>query len=257
MWEKFKQSKFAKKCKEFSSRGGAVVAVVCLVVALAVILTVTIVTNRAKKGEGVDDTTASRVEQNTERDPVVNNPSKPSGDEKESQQVGADVTEFSLAAPVSGVIAKGHDATIQVWSSTMEDYRVHLGVDITTAEDAPVYAAAGGVVQKVWDDVLMGKCVAISHGGDIITVYKNLNANLCEGITQGAEVACGQQIGMVGETAISELAEEPHLHLEMTVAGLSVDPMEYFSQEVIDALSKDTAYESSAVGEEITETSNS
>lgn len=255
MWEKFRQSKFAKKCKDFSGRGGAVVAVVCLVVALAVILTVSIATNRAKRGEGEEDTTVSGAVQGTEKNPSGNSGNKPPKDEKETEQVGAEVTEFELAAPVDGVIAKGHDATIQVWSSTMEDYRVHLGVDITTVADAPVYAAADGVVSKVWDDVLMGKCVAISHDGDIITVYKNLNTNLTEGIKQGSEVKCGQQIGNVGETAIAELAEEPHLHLEMTVGGLSVDPVEYFSEQVIAALSKDTAFESSAVGEDMTETS--
>ena len=41
-----------------------------------------------------------------------------------------------------------------------------------------------------------------------------------------------------------EIAEEPHLHVEMTVKGLQVDPLEYFSQEVLAALTEDTIYES-------------
>ena len=51
-------------------------------------------------------------------------------------------------------------------------------------------------------------------------------------------------MGCVGDTAMIEIAEEPHLHMEMTVKGLQVDPLEYFSQEVISALTEDTVYES-------------
>lgn len=262
MWEKFKNSNFSQKFKEGWRRGGAVVTVFCLVLALAVILSVSIATNRAKKKYGDDEErTQSRVEENTEkqnhggeRETEAN---KPSGkDEVETQPVGADGEEFELDLPVDGVLAKGHDATIQVWSSTMEDYRVHLGVDIVAASGEPVYAAADGEVTKVWDDPLMGRCVAISHGEEIYTYYKNLDAVLCEGITQGAQIKSGDQIGKVGETAILELADEPHLHLEMTVGGLAVDPRDYFSDTAAEVLKKDTSYESSAVAEQVTEAIN-
>ena len=259
MWEKFKNSNFSQKFKEGWKRGGAVVTVFCLVLALAVILSVSIATNRAKKKYGDDEgTTQSRVEEKTEDQNQGNEreteANKPSGkDEIETQPVGAEGEELELALPVNGVLSKGHDASIQVWSSTMEDYRVHLGVDIVAASGEPVYAAADGEVTKVWDDPLMGRCVAVSHGDNIYTYYKNLNASLCDGITQGASVKCGDQLGTVGETAIIELADEPHLHLEMTVNGLAVDPRDYFSAAALEAMSKDNSYESSAVGENVTE----
>ena len=53
---------------------------------------------------------------------------------------------------------------------------------------------------------------------------------------EGKELKRGEQIGKVGESAISELADEPHLHLEMTVNGLAVDPADYFSQEAKDTI---------------------
>ena len=59
----------------------------------------------------------------------------------------------------------------------------------------------------------------------------------------GVEVMKGQLLGYVGDTAMLEIAEEPHLHMEMTVAGLQVDPLDYFSEAVIATLSQDTAYE--------------
>ena len=60
----------------------------------------------------------------------------------------------------------------------MNDYRVHLGVDLVTKENAPVYAAADGKVSKIWEDPLMGCCIAIEHAGNYVTIYKNLNTEL-------------------------------------------------------------------------------
>jgi len=82
----------------------------------------------------------------------------------------------------------------------------------------------------------MGRCVAISHGDDIYTFYKNLDSSLEDGIEEGVKVSRGQKIGEVGNTAISELADEPHLHIEMTVNGLAVDPRDYFNAEAKDSL---------------------
>lgn len=260
MWEKFKESKFAKKCRELSHRGGAVAAILCLVLILTVAISVTVATNRAKKKYGNETMapdsgiaqTDGKKENETEKqaglmDGTVTLPVH--NEATESIPVSAEPEEFELAAPVSGVLGKEHDATIQVWSETMGDYRVHLGVDIKADKGAPVFAAADGKVAKVWDDALMGRCVAISHDDEIFTFYKNLDPVLCEGIEADATVKCGQQIGKVGESALAELADEPHLHMEMTVNGLSVDPADYFSDEARAALSKDTAYESSAVGD--------
>lgn len=248
MWEKIKNSKFGRKIKELSGNKAAVVTCICLLMALTVIVSVSIANNRAKQkylGEGKETqesgevTEAGTVSQNNEN-PVYNE-SKPSSD------VNAQPSEFSLALPVtSGSVAKGHDATLQVWSSTMGDYRVHLGIDIATEADAPVFAAADGVIAKVWDDALMGRCIAIEHKDNMFTIYKNLSDNLSTGIKEGAEIKCGQKLGTVGDSAIAELADEPHLHLEMTVNGLSVDPLEYFNEATKKMLSVDTSYEPSA-----------
>jgi murein DD-endopeptidase MepM/ murein hydrolase activator NlpD len=120
----------------------------------------------------------------------------------------------------------------------MGDYRVHLGVDIVTEENAPVYAAADGKIEKIWEDVKMGYCMAVNHSGDCVTVYKNLGATLPEGITEGVSVRSGQLIATVGNSAMVEIAEEPHLHFEMKVGGMDVDPIEYFSKSALEALAK-------------------
>ncbi len=234
MFEKFKA-----KCKAFAHNRAAVVTVVILLLTLTVVLSVSIATNRAKKNNIEESTTDKRpsVNQTEKNDkpetegnigngtleaPTHNNTEKP---------VSGEIEEFELALPAQGVVSKGHDATIQVWSETMGDYRVHLGVDIATEKGAAVYAPAEGTVEKIWDDALMGRCVAISHGDDIYTFYKNLDSALESGIEEGATVKLGQKIGEVGSTSLAELADEPHLHLEMTVGGLAVDPRDYFSSD--------------------------
>ena len=93
---------------------------------------------------------------------------------------------------------------------------------------------------------MMGACIAIAHAEDVVTIYKNLAPELANGITVGASVTQGQQIANVGETAVVEMADEPHLHYEMTVNGISVDPLKYFSDADVEALSKDTAFENAA-----------
>ena len=248
MWEKFKQSKFASKFRNAGASRAVYITVITLLLALAVLITATAISNRAKKNQTEPPADNPSGEQNTPNDAQGSN--KPSdlednkGGNKPSDEAQTSVVP-ELSLPVSGVIAKRHDASIQVFSPTMGDYRIHLGVDMATVEDAPVMAAADGVVSQIWDDPMMGKCLAISHSGDCYTIYKNLDNALPDDIAVGASVTAGQQIGTVGETATLELAEEPHLHLEMTVKGLSVDPMEYFSAQALAAIGTDSSHEQS------------
>lgn len=232
MFEKFKE-----KCKSLSRNRAAVVTFVVILLALTVVLSVSIANNRAKKKYSIDETgTDGRpsTEQSTEKETdkkVENGTVEAPTHQSTEKPVSGEIEEFKISLPASGTIAKGHDATIQVWSETMGDYRVHLGIDIATGEGAQVSAAADGKVSKIWDDALMGRCVAISHGDEIYTFYKNLDSTLASGIVEGAEVKRGDKIGTVGNTAIAELADEPHVHVEMTVNGLAVDPRDYFSEE--------------------------
>ena len=145
--------------------------------------------------------------------------------------------------PVSGVLQKPHDESVQVFSPTMGDYRIHLGIDIGTVAGASVSAMADGVIAQVWEDVSMGQCVAIQHGGDALSIYKNLGTALPEGTVVGATVKAGDVIGTVGESAMVEIAEEPHLHLEMTVNGLQVDPMDYLDEDARATLSETPNFE--------------
>lgn len=230
-----KESEFGKKVKKVCSNRAVVVTFVTLAVALVVLVAVTVSANRAKlQNPNPLDTSLStnaQTDQNVWNGNVTLPAYNSGGTDKDVGGEG-NKTPVSFSLPVSaGSIAKDHDPTIQVYSATMGDYRVHLGLDIATADDAPVCAVAAGTVTKVWEDSLMGTCVAVTHADDTVSIYKNLSKTLTPGIEEKVSVKSGQMLGSVGDTAILELADEPHLHFEMTVGGLAVDPMDYFSAE--------------------------
>lgn len=235
MWKKWKESKLCKKLKQVKVNRVIYLSAVVILLALAVVLAITAATNRAKRTE--EPTKPSQIT----TDPITQPPTDVPGGNQDQPTVKDEIPEMS--APVSGKLSKAHSVEVQVFSETLKEYRVHLGIDILTEAGAQVFAAADGKVSKIWQDPMMGWCVAVTHSGDCVTVYKNLAKELAEGLADGVTVKKGQLLGCVGDTAIMEIADEPHLHMEMTVKGLQVDPMDYFSQSVIANLSKDTAFE--------------
>lgn len=245
----YNESNFSEKLKNFFANRAVLVTFLTMLVAVTVVIAVTISANRSKTPtHGIDTTPVSSPSDTVSQPSGVGQETLPVYHGQESKPVSGETpAEPTFALPVSGKLFKDHDATLQVYSATMGDYRVHLGLDIATEAEAPVYAAADGKVSKIWEDSLMGYCVAISHDGDIVTVYKNLAKDMATGISEGATVTSGQVIGKIGDSAMLEMADEPHLHFEMTVGGLAVDPMDYFSKSDVDALSKDTAFEDSVV----------
>jgi murein DD-endopeptidase MepM/ murein hydrolase activator NlpD len=118
-----------------------------------------------------------------------------------------------------------------VFSETLGAWRIHTGIDICTDEGADVYAAAGGEVTKIYSDNLLGLSVEITHSGTVKTVYSNLADDGSITVSVGDRVSKGDKIGTVGDTSISELAEEAHLHFEMLVNDSSVNPLDYITEE--------------------------
>ncbi len=247
MSDKFKNSKFYQTMKNPKVSRAIYISLVVLLVALAIVIGITAAANRKKPANTPQNPPQVTTGHGSNHVPVDPEPddttevTTPEATPGSDAPVGSSLPGFSL--PVSGKLLKGHDAKVQVFSTTMNDYRVHLGADIATAADSPVYAAADGKVQKIWKDPMMGYSVAVEHSGNAVTIYKNLAKTLAEGISEGSTVKAGQKLGTVGESAMIEVAEEPHLHFEMTVAGLQVDPLEYFSASDLKKLEADTGYE--------------
>ena len=136
-----------------------------------------------------------------------------------------DWTKLKVMAPTEGTVYKRHDLDNAVFSLTMNDYRVHNGIDIECAAGADVVSCAYGTVKTAGYDPFMGYTVIIDHGDGLISCYRNLSDSLAEGIKEGATVYAGQKLGTVGESALIEISDEAHLHFELELNGKPIDPL--------------------------------
>ncbi len=233
-----KEKGFFKKMREDRGARAISITVLAMFLILAVIIVITVVANRAARDIPAPYNEPEAIEPAADTNEDTAKPVL--ADEEEKSDITA-ALHFLL--PVSGVLQKEHSADMQVFSETMGDYRVHLGIDIGTVAGANVSAMADGVIAQVWEDVSMGQCVAIAHSGDTYTIYKNLAEDLPETTVVGKSVKAGDLIGRVGESAMAEISEEPHLHLEMTVGGLQVSPTTYLDSAAMATLTEDTNFE--------------
>ena len=135
-----------------------------------------------------------------------------------------------FVSPMVGSVIKSHSTSVPVFSVTLDEWRIHAGIDISADEGAEVYASAGGTVSAIYNDAMLGKTVEITHSDEHKTRYSNL-AQDSVSLTVGDEVEAGALIGNIGESSISELCDEPHLHFEMFVKGEGVNPLDYISEE--------------------------
>ena len=103
----------------------------------------------------------------------------------------------------------------------------HSGLDIAAPSGADVGAAQNGVV--VWSDYLpiRGNTVILDHGWGIYTGYSHLSARNVE---VGGQVFAGQTIGLIGNTGRSV---GPHLHLEVRVHNVLLDPMPWLESDLL------------------------
>jgi len=95
----------------------------------------------------------------------------------------------------------------------------HSGTDIANAEGTPVYAAAPGRVAWTGEMPIRGNSVLIDHGEGVITGYHHLLEILVE---LDDEVTPQTMIAAMGSTGLST---GPHLHWELTIYGVNVDPV--------------------------------
>ncbi len=185
-----------------------------------------------QNGEG-DQTPPEDNGQNGDTQP--NTPAEPSEPEKPSEDENdkpsdAEQNEKVYLTPCDGDIQKDYSDDVLVFSATMNDYRVHLGIDISSEVGAPVRAFSDGKIEKIYTDPFMGKTIVIDHGNGLKSYYMNLSDTLPEGISEGTAVTPGTLIGAVGETAMRECADSPHLHFEIRLNDKRIDPTPYIKK---------------------------
>lgn len=120
--------------------------------------------------------------------------------------------------PVSGMITSrfGYRSSPGGIGSTN-----HKGLDIAAKAGTPIYAAAGGTVEFSSYKGSLGKLVIINHGNGVKTYYGHCSSL---SVSAGQKVEAGDKIAAVGKTGS---ATGYHLHLEVHVNGVAVNPQNY------------------------------
>jgi len=102
----------------------------------------------------------------------------------------------------------------------------HMGVDYSAPEGAPVVAANSGRIALAEELTVRGKTVIIDHGLGVHSGYFHLSGIA---VAPGQEVKGGTLIGYVGSTG---LATGAHLHWEMRLGEIGVDPTEWMARAI-------------------------
>jgi murein DD-endopeptidase MepM/ murein hydrolase activator NlpD len=98
------------------------------------------------------------------------------------------------------------------------DFKMHTGIDIGAPMGATITAAAAGrVIFAGWESGY-GNTIIIDHGGEASTLYAHCSQIF---VSNNQDVQRGQAIGAVGATGD---ATGPHLHFEIRLNGVAVDP---------------------------------
>lgn len=122
---------------------------------------------------------------------------------------GIDTTDFGQGRSINGGPVTGQ----------------HSGADIANIEGTPVYAAAPGRVAWAGEMPIRGNSVLIDHGSGVITGYHHLSEIL---VALDEDVTSQTQIAAMGSTGLST---GPHLHWELTIYGVNVDPMTWAERD--------------------------
>ncbi len=105
----------------------------------------------------------------------------------------------------------------------------HGGIDFAGGEDRPITAPAPGVVVFTGALTVRGNATVINHGWGVYTGYWHQSSIL---VKAGDRVETGQVIGYNGATG---RVTGPHLHWEVWVNGVQVDPLQWLEEDVVGA----------------------
>lgn len=168
-------------------------------------------------------TEAQPVEQNVTNIPDDRTTVTSSAENKTKVTAAADL--FIL--PLSNQVLQEYSNTQPVYSPTMNDWRVHNGVDFKGEQNQTVKALADGTIVSVEPNTLWGNIIKIDHGFGIQSTYCGVTTALKAKDT----VKVGDKIGTLSEIPC-EASDGYHLHLEITVNDENVNPVEAIGRDV-------------------------
>ena len=123
--------------------------------------------------------------------------------------------------------------TGECWSSRFGNRRsyngspykfFHTGLDVVGKPGTEIFAPAAGEVVFAGPLTVRGNATVINHGWGVYTAYMHQSKIM---VDVGDQVEAGQLIGLVGGTG---RVQGPHLHWEVWVGGVQVDPIDWLKQ---------------------------
>jgi murein DD-endopeptidase MepM/ murein hydrolase activator NlpD len=120
--------------------------------------------------------------------------------------------------PTDGWLSSGFGYRISPFTNQRE---FHKGLDMATRIGSPIIAPADGLIVFASREGNFGNMITINHGYNLKTRYGHLSKFL---VKKGQHVKRGQIIGEVGNTG---RCTGPHLHYEVLLNGVPVNPMRY------------------------------
>ena len=168
----------------------------------------------------------SIIEEDTKQEENTIKSETTKSNETKTETKKEEVKDPEFKMPVSGSIMKEFADNKLVYSSTLDVWTTHNGIDISADKTTVVKASADGTVKSIKNDPRYGLTVIIEHTNGYKTVYSNLLST--EFVVEGEKVKQGQSIGTVGNTASFEVSDEPHLHFEILKNNEQLNPELYF-----------------------------
>ena len=112
-----------------------------------------------------------------------------------------------------------------VYSSTLNEWTTHKGIDFVAKGSKDVKAVADGTIESVTTGAEHGTKIVIDHGQGIKSIYSSLADNAT--VKKGDVVKKGDKIGEASDSSYLEFKDGPHVHFEMTKDGKHISPREY------------------------------
>ena len=129
--------------------------------------------------------------------------------------------------PLSNTVQKIFSADAPLYSETMRDWRLHTGTDFAGEENQIVKSTARGTVAEIREDPMWGSVIVIDHGVGVLSRYCGVKASVSVGDKVEASTPIGTLVSIPCESA-----QILHLHFEMSVDGVPIDPVEAIALEV-------------------------
>jgi len=126
----------------------------------------------------------------------------------------------SYILPIENKVIKNFSDGDMAYSKTMQDWRVHNGLDILATKGESVRAVDDGTVTGISNDEMWGGCITVTHLNGLVVKYIGVKPT----VSEGTNVRQGDIIAQIDNIPV-ESADGVHLHIECKVDEKIVDPL--------------------------------